>query len=308
MVQQSFSAQKTVAFPSGTQVQTTLSQPATFSGPGLFHGIEATVRLLPAEEHTGIVFQRVDIPDKPVIPARVEYVTSAARRTVLQGPQGGKVETTEHLMAALAGLQIDNCIVEISGPEVPALDGSCLQMCEAILEAGRCRQTATRKIARLREPHGAGGGDGEWIEVTPRYTSVSSICYQLDYGQDSPVPAGAYSVNVTPEEFLAEIAGARTFVLESEIEALRRMGFGKHLTARDLIVFSEDGQVKENRLRWSDEPVRHKILDCIGDLALSGVPFVGQVIARRSGHKLNHVMASTLSMISGRDITGRRAA
>lgn len=308
MIQQSFSAQKTVATSAATQTQSTIAQPAKFSGPGLFHGIDAKVRLLPAEEQTGIVFRRVDLPGKPEVPGRVEYVSSAARRTVLQHKNGARVETVEHLMSALAGLQVDNVIVEISGPEIPALDGSCLPMCEAILEAGIAKQTAGRRSVRLREPHGAGGEDGQWIEITPRYTSASSVCYQLDYGPESPVKSASFSVNVTPEEFLSEIAGARTFVLENEIEALRQMGFGRHLTGRDLLVFSGDGTLVDNQLRWSDEPVRHKILDCIGDLALCGTPFVGQVIARRSGHKLNHVMASTLSMISGRDITSRRAA
>jgi UDP-3-O-acyl-N-acetylglucosamine deacetylase len=101
---------------------------------------------------------------------------------------------------------------------------------------------------------------------------------------------------------------ARTFVLEDEIESLRNMGFGKHLTGRDLVVFCNDGTISDNSLRWDDEPVRHKILDCLGDLSLCGISFIGQVIAFRSGHRLNHVMASTMSMIAGRSLAVRRAA
>ena len=287
--------------------QTTLSQPISLSGRGLFHGVTANLRLLPAAEHHGIVFRRVDLAGRPEVPACVEYVVAAPRRTVLSRG-GARVETVEHLMSALAGLQIDNCLVEIDAPEVPALDGSALPFCEAIMEAGADAQTVPRTVRRLKEPHAAAGDGGERIEVTPRFGDSLSICYQLDYGADSPVPAGAVSVDVTPEHFLSQIAGARTFVHEDEIEHLQRMGFGRHLTRQDIVVFGQNGAVQDNALRWPDEPVRHKILDCIGDLALCGVPFAAQVIAQRSGHKLNHVMASVVSMISGRGISWRRAA
>lgn len=123
-----------------------------------------------------------------------------------------------------------------------------------------------------------------------------------------PSRKAALTVSVTPDEFMNEIAAARTFVLEDEIEALQRMGFGRHLTSRQIVVFNTDGTITDNQLRWPDEPVRHKILDCIGDLALCGTAFTGQIIARRSGHKLNHVMASIVSMTSGRGITGSKAA
>lgn len=289
------------------QQQMTLAGPAVVSGRGLFHGINVRVRLLPAREHTGILFRRVDLPGRPEIAARVENVTSATRRTVL-AQNGASVETTEHLLAALAGLQVDNCIVEINAPELPAVDGSALPFCEAILDAGTERQSAERRVFAVRESLAVGGEGGERMEITPLYTGTGCLCYQLDYGTESPVPAGAMTVELTPDVFLQEIAAARTFVLESEIEALRQMGFGSHLTAQDLIVFGTDGSITDNSLRWPNEPVRHKILDAIGDLALCGTAFDGQIIARRSGHKLNHVMASVVSMMSGRGITGRRAA
>ncbi len=287
--------------------QMTLSRPVSLAGRGLFHGARANVRLLPAAEHQGIVFRRVDLPGKPEVPARVEFVVAAPRRTVL-ACGAARVETVEHLMAALAGLQIDNCLVEIDAAEIPALDGSAMPFCEAILQAGADAQTAPREVRRLVEPHAAAGDGGERIEVTPRFGDSLSVCYQLDYGADSPVPAGSFSVDVTPQHFLSQIAAARTFVHQDEIESLQQMGFGKHLTSQDIVVFGQDGSIQENAMRWPDEPVRHKILDCIGDLALCGVPFAAQVIAHRSGHKLNHVMASVVSMISGRGITWRRAA
>lgn len=310
MRQQSVMEQQNQTLPfrrPSAAVQSTLQGPVTLTGRGLFHGIQARMRLLPAEEGTGIVFRRIDLPGRPEVAARVEHVAAAARRTVLSA-NGAVVETVEHLLAALAGLQIDNCLVEINAPEVPAVDGSSLPFCEAILERGLQQQTAPRSVYAIRECHAAAGEGGERIEITPLYSTSPSLCYQLDYGDASPVPGCALSVNLTPDKFMQEIAAARTFVLEQEIEALQRMGFGRHLTARDIVVFANDGGVLDNELRWPDEPVRHKILDCIGDLALCGMPFVGQIIARRSGHKLNHVMASIVSMMSGRGITGNRAA
>ncbi|MCA9061237.1 MAG: UDP-3-O-acyl-N-acetylglucosamine deacetylase, partial [Planctomycetaceae bacterium] len=128
-----------------------------------------------------------------------------------------------------------------------------------------------------------------------------------DYGSMVALRPQAFQVRLTPELFLQEIAGARTFVMESEVEALRQQGFGTHLTASDLVVFSEDGSVIDNQLRWPDEPVRHKILDCLGDLFLCGGAFAGDVIARKSGHQLNHVMAMVISM-STSGMTERRAA
>ena len=269
------------------------------SGRGLFHGVEARLRLLPAEPGSGIVFRRVDLAGKPEVKAHVDNVTSAPRRTVLAASNGASVETTEHLMSALAGLQVDNCIIEINAPEVPAVDGSCLPFCEAILEAGLNIQSAPRDLLILEESQGVNDRAGEqWIEIIPSYDGSTTIDYRLDYGPQTAITSQSYSVGLTPEIFLKEIAPARTFVLKNEVEALQIMGFGRHLTGKDLVVFDTDGSIIDNKLRWADEPVRHKILDCIGDLALSGQMFVGRVVARRSGHKLNHVMAKTLSTIT----------
>jgi len=278
--------------------QQTLARAAVISGRGLFHGVDARVRLLPAEPGTGIVFRRVDLPGRPEVAAHVDNVTAASRRTVLSSRTGAVVETVEHLLSALAGLEVDNCIAEINAIEVPAVDGSCLPFCEAILEAGLNDQGVSRRTLEIQESHGVNDRAGEqWIEVIPTSLGQSTIDYRLDYGDQTAIPPQTFSLTLTPETFLHEIAPARTFVLLQEVEALQAMGFGRHLTGRDLVVFDTDGTVIENRLRWDDEPVRHKILDCIGDLALCGHGFTGRVIARRSGHKLNHVMAKTLSTI-----------
>ena len=289
--------------------QQTLSRPALIAGHGLFHGIDVKVRLRPAEPGTGIVFRRVDLKDRPEVAAHVDNVRSAARRTVLASRSGAVVETVEHLMAALAGLQVDNCLVEIDAVEVPAVDGSSMPFCEAILAAGLTQQSTERSLLTVEESHGVNDRAGEqWIEVIPAYDENATIDYRLDYGPEAVITSQSFSVELTPEAFLRDIAAARTFVLEHEVAALQQMGFGRHLTGRDLVVFDADGSVIDNKLRWQDAPVRHKILDCIGDLALSGRVFVGRVVARRSGHKLNHVMAKSLSTIEECQVLLQRAS
>ncbi|MBC7965507.1 MAG: UDP-3-O-[3-hydroxymyristoyl] N-acetylglucosamine deacetylase [Fuerstia sp.] len=278
--------------------QQTLARPTLIAGHGLFHGIDVKVRLRPADPGTGIVFRRVDLKDRPEVAAHVDNVRSASRRTVLASRSGAVVETVEHLMAALAGLQVDNCLVEIDSIEVPAVDGSSMPFCEAILAAGLVQQSTRRSLLSVEESQGVNDRAGEqWIEVIPAYDGNATVDYRLDYGPEAVISSQSFSVELTPEAFLRDIAAARTFVLQDEVAALQQMGFGRHLTGRDLVVFDADGSVIDNKLRWHDEPVRHKILDCIGDLALSGRVFVGRVVARRSGHKLNHVMAKTLSTI-----------
>ncbi|MEY3173120.1 MAG: UDP-3-O-[3-hydroxymyristoyl] N-acetylglucosamine deacetylase [Planctomycetota bacterium] len=288
--------------------QQTLARPAVVSGPGLFHGVDARLRMLPAPENSGIVFRRVDLRDRPEIPASTEFVVPGSRRTILASG-AASVETVEHLLAALAGLHVDNCIVEIRGPEVPAVDGSCLPFCEAILEAGINQQFAPRRVTsidrcqRISDP-----ASEQWLEAIPSATGDLVISYQLDYGQDSPLGRQSLALAITPETFLHEIAAARTFVMSAEVDALQAQGYGRHLTGRDLVVFAPDGTVVDNRLRWPDEPVRHKILDCIGDLSLAGAAVSGRIVARRSGHKLNHVMAQILSTTAISGFIPARAA
>jgi UDP-3-O-acyl N-acetylglucosamine deacetylase len=289
-------------------LQQTLARPAVISGRGLFHGVEARVRMLPAPENSGIVFRRVDLADRPELPARTEFVVPGSRRTILSAG-GAAVETVEHLLAALAGLHVDNCLIEIRGPEVPAVDGSCLPFCEAILEAGLNQQTAVRRVTcigrcqRISDPAAE-----QWLEAIPTLTGDLVVSYQLDYGDDSPLGRQSLALSITPETFLHEIAAARTFVMSAEVDALQAQGYGRHLTGRDLVVFAADGTVVDNRLRWPDEPVRHKILDCIGDLSLSGAAVFGRIVARRSGHKLNHVMAQILSTTHISSLVPARAA
>lgn len=284
----------------GGQCQATPRTSVTLKGKGLFHGIFAKLTLRPAPEDHGLVFRRTDLPGKPRIPASVACVVAASRRTVLSIGGAARVETTEHLLAALGGLGITNCLIDLSAPEVPAVDGSALPFCELILQAGIFPQRAAQSSYTITEPIAvAFDGGKQRIEITGGRPDVCAVSYRLEFGEAAPLAPQFASVVLTGDAFLREIAAARTFIFESEIEALQAQGFGKHLTASDLVIFSDDGTPIGNSLRWADEAVRHKILDCVGDLTLSGgLPF-GHVYAHRSGHALNHVMARVLQTGSG---------
>lgn len=275
--------------------QNTIARPAVVRGVGFLTGADITLRFLPASVGHGIAFLRTDKLAAPPIPALVSYTIPRTRRTAI-ARCGIVVEMVEHVLAALAGLQIDNCLVELDGPEPPGCDGSSLEFAESLLDAGIVDQGATRERLELRQNVVVQGDGGQTVGGGPLNEGRGAdgrssdgqlqINYSLDYGPDSPIVQQQYSVVVSPETFLAEIAFARTFLLEHEAQALRAQGYGKRTTARDLLIFGPDGII-DNTLRRPDECARHKILDCIGDLALAGCDLAGVVSARRSGHQLN---------------------
>ncbi len=287
--------------------QQTLRDPVTLTGPGLFHGITATVRLLPAAEDFGICFRRTDLAHTPDIPARHDFVLSAVRRTVLGTGSTPLVETTEHLLAALSGLNVDNCLVELDAPEIPAFDGSSRVFCSAILETGLTQQTRPAACFDVRSPVTVRGDNDASLILRPADRSRLTISWHLDYGPQAPIPVQEYSADITPDTFVNEIAAARTFVLESEIRALKQAGYGHHLTDADLLVCRSSGQWNRP-LHWPDECVRHKLLDCLGDLALSGISISGHLTAVRSGHALNHQLAAAVARLSQKDSPSRSQA
>lgn len=270
------------------RLQRTLRQAVEIQGIGLFTGTDARVRFLPAPADHGIAFQRIDLVGSAPIPARIEYVASTQRRTAI-ARDGVQVEMIEHVMAALAGLQIDNCLIEINGPEVPGFDGSCRDVCDLLISAGIVEQDQPREVISLLMSIQVSAEDSD-IEVVARPMNHNglAITYQLDYGDRSPIPPQNLTVEITPESFVREIAFARTFVLESEIAALQAAGYGRRVTHQDLLVFDASGRVLGNELRATDEAVRHKILDCLGDFALIGTDLRGYFNAYRSGHRHNH--------------------
>ena len=280
----------------GYRHQRTLRRPATLSGPGFITGGKVTVRLLPAPEDSGVVFVRPDVAGVPVLPARVDFVTSTQRRTTLGGGDGA-ITLVEHLLATLAGLRVDNCVVELDGPEPPGLDGSAQAFVDAVLDAGTEVQPARRAIWAVEEPISVTKA-GAVVTLHPPTADESKslvATYLLDYGHGANIPRQTHTMPVTPHAFAAEVANCRTFVTEREALTLLEHGVGKHLTARDLLVFGANGLI-DNELRHANEPARHKVLDLIGDLFLCGVDLVGHVVAYRSGHSLNVALAKAVAV------------
>lgn len=266
--------------------QRTIRRDARCGGVGFFNNRDVTVRFRPSPADHGVAFLRTDLPGSRPIPALIEYAVERQRRTALER-DGVAVEMVEHVLAALAGLGIDNCLVELDAIEPPGLDGSAAPYVEALLAAGIVEQDRPRAVYAVREPLSVESRDGARIVAEPLPLPVCRIEYDLDYGPGSPIPAGRLSVDVEPESFARELAAARTFIPESEVVALRAAGYGARTTARDLLVFRADGTPIDNELRMPDECVRHKLLDCVGDFALLGGDLRGRFRAIRSGHSLN---------------------
>lgn len=266
--------------------QQTLARPATVTGIGFLTGADITVRFFPAPADHGVTFARTDVIEYVAIPALVEFTAPRSRRTALEH-RGVSIELIEHVMAALAGLQIDNCRVELNGPELPGCDGSSRPFADALLNAGLLPLNVPRAICPITMPVALDSTDGEMTMLAqPTFQSGLKISYELDYGPESPIPAQALTIEVTPETFLKEIVFARTFVLEAEARAFQAQGMGQRLSFQDLLVYGPQGVI-ENELRVPDECARHKILDCIGDLALLGCDLSAHVICRRTGHRQN---------------------
>lgn len=289
------------------RLQQTLADPVELEGPGLFHGIPARLRLLPSDAGSGIRFCRTDLADRPSVPARHEFVLNAPRRTVLGHGSSPLIETTEHLLAALAGLGVDNCLIEIDAPEVPSFDASSRVFCDAILETGLQTLSAPVQAYAVTSQVVQQADGGQSLVLRPYVKPLLAVTWKLDYGARAVIPAQVFSAEITPDTFVRELAAARTFVLESEITALRSLGYGRHLTQKDLLIVGADGSWN-NRLRWPDECVRHKLLDCVGDLALSGLSVYGHVSAVRSGHKLNHQLAAEVARLAKQELPTTAAA
>jgi UDP-3-O-acyl-N-acetylglucosamine deacetylase len=237
---------------------------------------------------------RADLPEAPRISAHVNQVTGTQRRTTL-GHQPTQVSLVEHVLAALAGLRIDNCLVELDAGEPPGLDGSALGFVQALLTSGVQNQSATREVWFTEEPITLRSG-GATLTLHPPAASAEGrldLTYFLDYGPLAPIIRQVHTQTLMPAPFIENLAGCRTFLLACEAEELRRQGLGTCTTTSDLLVFGPRGPM-DNRLRFGNEPARHKILDMIGDLSLLGVDLNGHVVAYRSGHPLNVEMVRVL--------------
>jgi UDP-3-O-[3-hydroxymyristoyl] N-acetylglucosamine deacetylase/3-hydroxyacyl-[acyl-carrier-protein] dehydratase len=271
--------------------QRTLAHATEVRGQGFFHGSEVTVRFRPADSGTGVVFERTDLPGRPRVPARIDRVIPSARRTTIR--QGdATVEMTEHVMAALSGMRVDNCVVEIDAAECPGCDGSSRAFVEAFERVGFIEQDRMRDVLVLESSVVVREG-GASLVANPGPAGELTLAYHLDYGPDAPIHPHSFCAGLNPETFKDQIAPSRTFVTEEEANALRAAGIGLRTTAADLLIFGRAGLIG-NSLRYHDECARHKVLDLLGDLALLGFDLEGLILARRSGHQTNHALARRL--------------
>jgi len=265
--------------------QQTLRQSVAVVGKGYWSGVENRVELRPSAAGSGIRFIREDLGGA-CVPVSLKNRVAATKRTNLRVGQVA-VEMVEHLLSALSALGVDCCEVGLTAAELPGLDGSARAYVEAIDSVG-VQPLSGSLIEPLvvQSPFTiAEDSSSSLVEVHPPTTDGLRVSYFVEYPGSSIWPQH-YEVVVTPERYREDIAGARTFLLEEEARKLQESGVGLTVTTQDLVVFGPDGPL-ENELRWPNECARHKVLDVIGDLFLSGRPFHGDVTARRSGHRLN---------------------
>jgi UDP-3-O-[3-hydroxymyristoyl] N-acetylglucosamine deacetylase len=267
-----------------TRNERTIAAAATVCGVGYWSGKDVRVEFRPAPAGTGIVFVRADLKGNPRIPADVRHRVEMPRRTTLRRGEAA-VEMIEHIMAALAGQQIDNCELWVDQTEMPGCDGSCLPFVEAIRAAGVVEQDAPRRLHVIRRTIRL-GDEKSWIEAGPCGSRKTILKYELDFGGGSAIGRQSLEVSLSPRHFHMNLAPSRTFMLESEAEAMKAQGLGRRTSCKDLLVFGRHGPI-DNELRFPDECVRHKLADMVGDLALAGCDLVGRFVAFRSGHRLN---------------------
>jgi len=268
----------------------TLRQPAALSGVGLHSGARVAIRLCPAPAGTGILFARTDLAGRPTVSAQdFEGISAPFRTAVKKG--AAEVHTVEHLFSALFSLGITDCVIEIDGLEVPGMDGSAREFVAAIQQAGIQLLNGTQvEPLVVRVPVQLEEGQAR-IAALP-HPSGLKITYKLDYpGQ--PLAQGSHELELNADSYASEIAPARTFVLKKDADAMRAAGLGKGADYQNTVVI-EGAHALETALRFDNEPVRHKILDLLGDLCLLGRPLRAHIVASCSGHKINRALVVRL--------------
>ena len=267
--------------------QRTLNHSIRCSGIGLHSGKKIQLVLHPADEDTGITFSRSDLDI--TIPASSEFVTDTRLCTTI-GKDGANISTVEHLLSALAGLGIDNAHIEVSGPEVPVMDGSSAPFVFLIQCAGIKEQSKAKRVLRVLKKVEVQEGNKR-CSLHP--ASGFKISYLLDY--DHPLLRDRQvSIDFARQAYTREISHARTFGFLHEVEALQKAGLALGGSLENAIVLDQYRVVNETGLRYEDECVRHKILDTLGDLSLSGFPIVGAFEGERTGHDMNHRLVTAL--------------
>ncbi len=269
--------------------QRTLKQPVFFEGVGIHSGEHVTVKITPAPRNHGVVFQRMDLDPPVSIPGICENIKCALNASTV-GVNGTRIGTVEHLMAALAGLGVDNALVQVYGTEIPILDGSAGPFVDMIKRAGLRELDAPSSCLVVKKPVQV-KNNGSLSEIKPsdepRISCTISYPHPLIKHQEM-------NISVSPENFVSDIAPARTFGFLQDVDRLRSMGLAKGGSLENAVILDNDRVINQDGLRFEDEFVRHKILDIMGDLSLAGMPVIGEVCAYKTGHGLNHMLVQRL--------------
>jgi UDP-3-O-acyl N-acetylglucosamine deacetylase len=276
--------------------QRTVRKPTAVEGFGYFSGQDIRVEFRPAPTGSGVTFVRGDLGPRARVPVTPALRIDVPRRTTLQWGSV-RVEMVEHVLAALAGIGIDNCDIWVNAAEMPGCDGSALAFVEALDAAGTVEQAApVRQICVRRRIRV--GDQKSWIEASPARGGVLSVAFDLDYRSHPAIGRQTIRLNVHAGTFRTELAPCRTFLEEETARAMIAQGMGLRVTPQHLLIFGPDGPV-DNTLRFDNECVRHKVLDVIGDLALTGCEVVADIVAFRSGHRLHAELARRLMEQAG---------
>ena len=274
--------------------QRTIQKPAELDGVGLFTGQAGKVRIQPAPANAGVTFIRTDLPNRPRLPVTPDTVTSKFRRSAVTG-ENAEIETIEHIMSALGGLEIDNLEVEINAAEMPNLDGSSRPWVDLLHGAGIVDLPDSKRVHVIREPIGISDNEAS-IVAMPRESGLT-VSYLLDY-PNTPIGQQHLTLEMSDDAYTRLISSARTFCLQSEAEALLQQGLGKGASYQTTVVWGPNGPI-ENTLRFPDEPVRHKILDLMGDLATLGAGLRAHIFANKSGHNTNMKLVKKIASSFG---------
>ena len=264
--------------------QKTINKDITFKGVGLHSGLEATMILKPAAPNAGIIFKRTDLKKNNIIIPNIFNVSSAVFCTTISNEDGASVSTLEHLMGALFGLGVDNVLIEIDNYEVPILDGSAKIFVEEILKAGIKISSVPIKVIKIEKKIQFIDGNKK-ISIEPSKVSLD-IDFELKY--ENALIGEQRNLIKVYESNLSDIYNSRTFCLYEDIEKLKEMGLAKGGNLENAIVVKDDKILNEGGLRNEKEFVNHKILDCMGDLYLTGYKIIGKIVCSQGGHKLTN--------------------
>jgi UDP-3-O-[3-hydroxymyristoyl] N-acetylglucosamine deacetylase len=262
-------------------LQRTIKRRAEVIGMGLHTGQPARLTFSPAPENTGIYFVRRDLPGRPAISTRADFVTATTMATTLGG-SAFSVSTVEHCLSTLAALRIDNLFIELDGPEIPIGDGSAKVFMDAILEAGLAEQEQPRRYAFVCQPIYY-GTEEKYAYVVP-YNGLRVTC-TIEFPHRR-IGRQTFDIDINEYSFSREIAGARTFGFLKDVEALRKKGLARGGSLENAVVLDNDDIMNSEGLRWPDEFVRHKVLDALGDLVTLGMPLMGHVVLFKAGHDM----------------------